>query len=509
MRTIALLFLLLLSPAFVAAESVLVSEVMYDLSGADTGREWIEIENRSGSAIDVGGWKFFEGNTNHGLTITKGEPVLPVHGVAVIADNSEKFLLDWPAFAGTLFDSTFSLSNEGEALALKNGDELVDSVSYSSLSGAAGDGLSLHRAGETFQAKQASPGSVNTESPPPEAGGGNTDAGDASTTPAAPAGETPPQNSPPSGGGVPLGAQGITARAYGPASATVGADALFTGEAFGLEKKPIQGARFLWVFGDGSRAEGKQVFHAFLYPGRYIVILEASSAEYVAPSRLVVNALAPDIALSGVTSAPRGGVVIENRSSHELDLSFWRLSDGASFFTIPKNTLLLPKSSITFAAVHTALSPTEETARLLYPNGMEAARFKRAGVFVTMPSANPNPNPDTDSPEQTSPPSPAVAHPSGAPPSAVLPRVSNLPQTAAATRAVEKGSEVSLPAEVTIGTGALGEASRGSGATPLYVGAALAITLLGAAVYVLLKRSEAAKEEIADEGEDIRILEDQ
>jgi len=50
-----------------------------------------------------------------------------------------------------LFDSAFSLSNTGEALAIKNGaGEVEDSVSYISSIGAAGDGGSLQRSNNTF-----------------------------------------------------------------------------------------------------------------------------------------------------------------------------------------------------------------------------------------------------------------------------------------------------------------------------------------------------------------------
>src|SRR3990167_6884392 len=120
--------------------SVIVSEVMYDLEGADTGREWVEIQN-DGVAVDLTGWKFFEGGVNHGLTLIQGDISLLQNGFAVIADNAEKFLLDWPGFSGMLFDSVFSLSNTGETLVLRNSELAdVDSVTYSSEWGANGDG---------------------------------------------------------------------------------------------------------------------------------------------------------------------------------------------------------------------------------------------------------------------------------------------------------------------------------------------------------------------------------
>src|SRR3989344_6805654 len=118
MRFLVFVFILFFSALPVYA-SVVITEVMYDLEGADTGREWVKIQN-DGVAVDLTGWKFFEGGGNHGLTLVQGDISLPQNGFAVIADNAEKFLLDWPGFSGTLFDSVFSLSNTGETLILRD-----------------------------------------------------------------------------------------------------------------------------------------------------------------------------------------------------------------------------------------------------------------------------------------------------------------------------------------------------------------------------------------------------
>ncbi|OGG88462.1 hypothetical protein A3H15_03130 [Candidatus Kaiserbacteria bacterium RIFCSPLOWO2_12_FULL_50_28] len=126
--------------------TVVINEIMYDPAGSDSGREWIEIKNEGDSPVDLSGWRFFEDNTNHNLTLKMGNAVLPPDGYAIIADNDVFFLTDWPDFDGILFDSAFSLSNTGETLAIKDGEgAIIDEVTYTSSQGAAGDGNSLHR----------------------------------------------------------------------------------------------------------------------------------------------------------------------------------------------------------------------------------------------------------------------------------------------------------------------------------------------------------------------------
>src|SRR3989344_5734849 len=97
--------ILFLIPASLFA-NVEITEIMYDVSGSDTGREWIEV--KANTETDLADWKLFEANTNHALTLVGGTALVPAGGVAVIADNTEKFLLDFPSFSGTLFDSSFS-----------------------------------------------------------------------------------------------------------------------------------------------------------------------------------------------------------------------------------------------------------------------------------------------------------------------------------------------------------------------------------------------------------------
>lgn len=110
----------LLSIPAVADASVQITQVVYDVEGADTGREWIKITNTGADTVDISGFRLLEAGVHHKLKVVQGGAVLAPDASAIIADNAQNFLLDTPNYSGILFDSSFSLSNSGETLVLKN-----------------------------------------------------------------------------------------------------------------------------------------------------------------------------------------------------------------------------------------------------------------------------------------------------------------------------------------------------------------------------------------------------
>lgn len=108
---------------------VVISEIG---AAAPSDHEWIEIVNRSAVAVDLTGWKFYESDTNHSLTVVQGSSVLEPLQYAVIADNATYFLEDHPDFFGMLFDSSWgSLNDDGELIGLKDSTGvLLEQFSY-------------------------------------------------------------------------------------------------------------------------------------------------------------------------------------------------------------------------------------------------------------------------------------------------------------------------------------------------------------------------------------------
>jgi len=128
------------------ADAIVINEVMYDPNGADGDREWIELYNNEASDRDITGWKFYEAGTNHELGLVQGNMIIPKGEYAVIADNCDSFLLDYPDFNKTLIDSAFSLLQDGEFICIKDISlTSIDCVNYSSSWGADDNGKTIEK----------------------------------------------------------------------------------------------------------------------------------------------------------------------------------------------------------------------------------------------------------------------------------------------------------------------------------------------------------------------------
>jgi hypothetical protein len=129
--------------------SVVFSEIYYNAPGTDTGHEWIEVYNNGTVAVDLTKWRFVDNEKQHFLKNTTEEGTIDPEEYAVIADDSDIFLADYPDYIGLLFDSSFysGLSNSAEALVLLAGKdgEISDSVTYNSSWGGDGNGFSLEK----------------------------------------------------------------------------------------------------------------------------------------------------------------------------------------------------------------------------------------------------------------------------------------------------------------------------------------------------------------------------
>lgn len=98
--------------------------------------EWVEIYNRSGTTTDMTGWKFFEDETNHGLSVFYGNAAIGPNEYAIIANKADAVAQKYPQYAGTIFDSSWdSLKEDGEEIGLKNASgEFVERFNYGDLS---------------------------------------------------------------------------------------------------------------------------------------------------------------------------------------------------------------------------------------------------------------------------------------------------------------------------------------------------------------------------------------
>jgi hypothetical protein len=142
------------------SSAVQISEIMYDLEGGDAGYEWVEIYN-DGEDTDLCQLRFYEQETNH---YVKGDDCHLASGeYAIIADQVENINVDC-----LVLDSTFSLSNSGELLCLRNSGDDLFCVEYSSAMGASGNGESLQFVNGEWQALEPTPCSDEVQQERPE-----------------------------------------------------------------------------------------------------------------------------------------------------------------------------------------------------------------------------------------------------------------------------------------------------------------------------------------------------
>ena len=379
----------LLVGAHVARASVSITEVMYDLKGSDTDREWVEIYNDGSEDVNLTDWRFAEIEAGKQHTFLaypeSGDTILQAGAYAVVADKPDMFLADWPGFSGKIFDSSFSLKQGGETLSVRNPDGVdVDTVSYDPAVGGGGDGTSLQKSDGQWIAALPTPGATNaTEGYKPPA-----DQSDSSSTNSSGTSSGASASGTASGGTqkdisakIDLGSVADTK------TIVVGADTLFVGKAFGFDGTPMIAPRYSWTFGDGGTKEGEQVLYHYRYPGTYVVVLNVSSGKYTAAARVRLNVIAADVSIASTGTGADSFIELKNGSSYEIDLSWWRIHDGNSFFTIPKGTIILPKSTIMLPSENTGfLIGASDMLELLYPNGEIAQTYTHASSASTPPA---------------------------------------------------------------------------------------------------------------------------
>lgn len=106
---------------------------------ASSGHQWIEIYNKGAESVDLTGWKFYEDETNHSLSLapssTEQDFLIEPSEYAIIVQNDLYFFEDNPNVTSTVFDSSWGTLNKGgEEIALKDSDgDLQEDFSYKAI----------------------------------------------------------------------------------------------------------------------------------------------------------------------------------------------------------------------------------------------------------------------------------------------------------------------------------------------------------------------------------------
>jgi hypothetical protein len=143
-----------------AGNDLIITEVMYDPKGSDTGHEWIEVYNSGPDEILIKGgtsssnWRLIDQfqddlpASGHKHTFS-ADITIDSHEFAIISSNPDVFQNDHPGddFSGKIIKSSFSLPNDGSSIALSsNGaNTLFSSMDYSLDLGANNNAKTLER----------------------------------------------------------------------------------------------------------------------------------------------------------------------------------------------------------------------------------------------------------------------------------------------------------------------------------------------------------------------------
>jgi hypothetical protein len=368
---------LLITPITLRAQ-VIFSEVMYDLEGTDTGREWIEIYNGGASAIDLSTWKIFEANTNHRIAAVD-VPILLPGAYAVVADVPDKFKIDFPGFSGLLFDSAFSLNNEGETLMLRDENNAdIDTLAYTSAFGGQ-NGASIHKKDGTWINALPTPGGPVGEfiSTLPEIAA-------TTTTETNPLGQTTgtTANSGTSSYSSHSNQADASVHPNEPAFVVSAGRARlgFVGVPLSFEAKikSIKSSlvgntiHHYWSFGDGTSVTGQFVSHIYEYPGDYVVILTSDGGAENAVAKTKVRITEPKV---DITIANDAYVELHNQGSFEVNVGDWILGSGHDRTSLAKDTIIEPGSKIKIPIKNTKLREAKDELYLALPLGGLASTY--------------------------------------------------------------------------------------------------------------------------------------
>jgi hypothetical protein len=344
-------------------QALSISEIMYDPQGTDSGREWVEIYNDTPNAVILTSYKLFEGGVNHSITAYSAVTSIPSGDYGVIADNAQKFLVDYPNYTGVLYDSAFSLINSGEQLILKDSSlSNLSEVTYNPSLGGDDDGSTLSYINGTWVRGLATPGAVNVE--------------DTSVVVSSAATNT----------NQTVGVQSVPPSPdiimYLPYERVVvaGAPTEFSVSATNKANSPLTNMVYTWAFGDGGYGTASTTMYTYAYPGMYVTTVEATNGNVIGKAKMKVRVIPPDISIRDSGVGKYGAYIdVYNPHTYDLEVSQWLLDIDGAKFSFPKHTELLAKQTTRISGKGMGFASstfgTTTKVRILFPTNEEIASF--------------------------------------------------------------------------------------------------------------------------------------
>lgn len=350
---------------------LIINEILY----SPASKSWIEIYNNTDSDVDITQYKIKDAGVINGHNISPavsgGSNIIPAHTYGIIAKDVSSVT------ATNLFHSALAIAPAGDTVILKNGDNVIDTVSISPNSAIDGNSLQLMEDG-TWKACEPTPGfsalSTCGNNTPPSGGGGGSNgsnggsgSSNGSGSSSSSASVTEPKTK--------VVVQNIKTQIIAKPLAYVGIPFLLEGKVFGHQGEPLFAGRYFWNFGDGSSREtqvtnNEKFFHTYFYPGDYAVLLEyypnyfAETPE--AAEKMAIKVVASEVSISSVGKADDFFIELSNNTNYDVDISKWFLISNYKSFEIPRNTILGAKKKIIISPKISHFSMEDkETLRLI------------------------------------------------------------------------------------------------------------------------------------------------
>ena len=376
---------------FVSA-SVVINEIAWMGTAVSANDEWMELYNTGSETVDLTGWRVTAADGQPDITLDANictNTSIPVGGYFLLERTDDETV------SGISADCIYTgaLGNAGEQLQLLTASGAGSDTIIAIDGWPAGD----NTAKETMQ---RSGGGWITSAPTPKAANASASSGNDNheNTNTNTQNQNNENNSSSSsnstsssGGGSsgyvqPEDMPRITVSAGKDRQAVVGEEVQFRGEAWGLQDEPLENARFLWNFGDGGTKEGKNVGHAYMFPGTYIIRVTASSGKYTAFDDVSIVVGENGVVVSEIKPGDDGWVELENKSAASVHIGGWILESAHHQFIIPSGTMIAPHTLTVLSRMVTNITLQSEGdhIHMFYPNGTYAAGFSY--IFKVMPS---------------------------------------------------------------------------------------------------------------------------
>ncbi len=399
-KKLFILLLLIPNVAFANSSPVVITKIA---AFEKSGYEWVEICNRSDSAVDTNGWKFFEDGKNHGWGELKDDNdklvkddegnnahredlVLEAGERAFIVQDEDKFLEIHGDWTGTIIDSAWSsLKESGEEIGIKDAEgELIELFTYIACPDNVLERIDANvddYSGNNWLEKQisakeeridAEEGQIGRSDQSDENGGDGGQGGEdgVNVYPDSSAIHKNLLNNPP----VAIMGDDL--------EINVGDTVFF--DASDSFDKDGDALEYFWDFGDGKEGEGVKIEHTYLHAGKMSAILRVSDGEFVSSSAIWINSVAIDypdkIFINAFLPNPIGPdaeeewIEVCNVGKEDVNLFGWILddiADGGSKEFVIKNVNIFSQECVRFTRPETkiAINNNGDDVRLLNPAG--------------------------------------------------------------------------------------------------------------------------------------------